>query len=66
MSLKTDANMRKLAELLAVFGGKGPQYWRDHAEEAVRLLVVFDFMVEAAEEDSRPQISRPALKAVRA
>ena len=63
MALKTDENMRGLAELLATFSGKGSHYWKEHAEEAMKLLLAFDFIVEVAKESSHKQqrMTRPVL-----
>lgn len=62
MALKTDENVRGLAELLATFSGKGSHHWKEHTEEAVRFLLAFDYVVETAKESSHRQyITRPVL-----
>ena len=64
MALKTDENVRGLAEKLAAYGGKGTQAWADYEQKAVELLIAFDFMVDAAkegQEQPKRRMMRPVL-----
>ena len=63
MALKTDELVRELSEALAVYHGKGPQYWREHTEKACEYIIALDVIFAAAKKDAQ-RVSEPIFRSI--